>query len=365
MRLLTPKLRLAALGGVSLSFLLAACSPGGLTSTAPDGNGGGNSAATTWTPGPLDEFQARIFNWNMDPNQQETQAEAQARIDREGREREEMISACMSAQGFTYNFNESSFGTIWISDPNDGPQWGSREFAEQYGFGMVNDPWRAQQDENIPQGEPEVWVDPNQELLEAMSDAEREAWLEALWGTPQEGDTWDPALAGCSGQAQAALWPEQNVAEQFVSLQNEMDLVWQQMQSDPRLTTLNAAWATCMANAGYPGFADNNSMWSVLNEEWGVVQGWEINNEIWGNWDWDAHPDGPDASMLHQPNPADLAAFQEREIALAIANYDCNQQVDFDATQREINLDLQQQFVDQHRAELEAWAQFEEARRAG
>jgi len=347
------------------TMLLAACSATGGGATSPDGETGTGStgtAASEWTPGPLDEFQSRIFGWNMDPNQQETQAEAQARIDREGREQEEMIAACMSEQGFTYIVRDSNFGTIWIADPNDGPQWGTREFAEQFGFGMANSPWSQPMD--VEPAEPEVWVDPNQDILDAMSEAEREAWNEALWGAPQEGE-WDPMLAGCAGQAQAARWPETQVDDQFVSLQAEMDMVWQQIQSDPRILNLNNSWASCMANAGYPGFTDENAMFNSLNDEFGVVQGWEINNEIWGNWDWDAYPDGPDASQIFTPDPADLAAFGEREIAIAVANHDCREQVSWDSVQLEVNHDLQQRFVDQHRAELEAWAQHEEASRAG
>lgn len=363
------KLSLAATMA-TIALFATACTGGGTTGSAPganDPNGGtgGTTSGVEWTPGPLDEFQSRIFGWSTDPAQQETQAEAQARIDREGREDQEMIAACMAEQGFLFNVRTENFGSVIFMDELDGPAWGTREFAEIYGFGMANDPWAQQRDEIGISDSEVVWVDPNQELLDSMSDAERAAWEEALWGAPQDGDTWDPMLAGCNGQAQAARWPEQNVDAQFVTLQNEMDLVWQQMQNDPRLTARNAAWATCMASAGYPGFADLNALHQSLNDEWGLVQGWVQNNEIWGNWNWDLHPEGPDESDLFEANPADIDDFGQREIALAVANFDCQQQVNWERIERDVNMDLQQQFVNQHRDELEAWAQFAEASREG
>jgi len=52
-------------------------------------------------------------------------------------------------------------------------------------------------------------------------------------------------------------------------------------------------------------------------------------------------------------------------VALAVADYECRQQVSFAETQRAIDFDHQQQFVDLHRNELKAWAQLMEARREG
>jgi len=49
-----------------------------------------------------------------------------------------------------------------------------------------------------------------------------------------------------------------------------------------------------------------------------------------------------------------------------VASWDCKAQANYLAIAREVDFDLQQQFVDQNRGELERWAQLvEEARHSG
>jgi len=51
-----------------------------------------------------------------------------------------------------------------------------------------------------------------------------------------------------------------------------------------------------------------------------------------------------------------VADFSAREIALAVADFDCQQSVQLARRQNDVQNELQQQFVNQHHAELEAWA---------
>jgi len=355
---LAPKLAVGVIGG---ALLLAACSPsspGGATAAPGTGTGSGGSGAYEWIPGPLEEFTMRIWGGV----QNETQAEAQARMDAEHRQREEMIVACMAEQGFQYNPDFENSGTIIFHDEQDGPAWGSREFAETYGFGIANDPWRMSEDDLAAPSDPIEWVDPNADLMAAMSDAERQAWQDALWGPPREwvdGESWDPMQAGCSGQA----WGDNN-NEQFQAISDELNNFWMTVESDSRWATINGEWASCMATNGYSGQVSPSETNNAMFAEWSQVQGWDAQNEIFNNWDWTANPDGPPLEALPQPDPQDVAAFTEREIAMAVVSYDCQQEVNMNQRQNQLQNELQQQFVDQHRAELEAWATHEEARRA-
>jgi len=357
-----------ALGG---ALMLAACSPNTLNAPNNDNNSsalGTNGNAPTgageahqWIPGALEEYTLRIWGGG----QNETQAEVQARLDREHREREEMIVACMAEQGFQYFPDLNNSGTVIFMDDQDGPAWGSQEFAEIYGFGIANDPWRNVENENAAPPEPVEWVDPNADLRATMSEAEEQAWQEALWGPPIEwvdGQDWDAMQAGCANQVQAYFWGNDN--DQFRGISEEVNNFWMTVESDPRWSQLNQAWATCFANSGYPGHASPSEASNSMQAEWSQVQAWDLQGEIFGNWDWDAYPDGPAPQDLPQPDPQEVAAFTEREIAMAVASYNCQQEVNFNQMQNQIQNDLQAQFVEQHRDELEAWAAYEEARRA-
>jgi hypothetical protein len=362
------KARIMAAATLAGSMILVATGCAGESGNAA-GAAGTDSGVFEWTPGPLDEFQARIWGFSLD-GQQETQQEAQARIDQEGREIEENIAACMAALGFEYNMRPDAGGTIIIMGgaDDDGPQWGSRNFVETYGFAISTDPWGSRMAVDDVDGPREVWVDPNQELFDNMSESELQAWQEALWGPPWEGDweDWDWTIhGGCSGQAQGAIWGSRTTPEQFLPLEEEMNNLWSNIQSDPRISALNTEWATCMSTAGYPGFTAANDIQMDLWAEWDIIQGWEARNEVFNSWNWDLNPEGPSEDMLPQPDPAEVAAFTEREIALAIADFNCRAAVDFDAASHQVTLDWQQRFVDQNRGELEAWALHMEALRNG
>lgn len=72
------------------------------------------------------------------------------------------------------------------------------------------------------------------------------------------------------------------------------------------------------------------------------------------SWDWDAEPEGPGEPPVDE---AEVRAFTEREIATAVADAGCKAEVGYDDGYREINHEHQQEFVDRHRAELDAWAE--------
>ena len=358
------KFKLGVIGSVGALLFVAACSPGGAGLTGPSGDAAAettaNATANEWVPGPLDEFQMRIGGW--DPNQQETASELQARAERESREQQEFIAACMSELGFNYTPVPMTV-TVQVADPTAGPQQGTLEWAEQWGYGISTDPWSEGAGGGTSWGWGPAGEDPNQAMVDAMSDAEREAWNEALWGQPQEDGEWDPMQAGCQGQANAARWETISTPNQFEALEAEMNQIWTQTENDPRMATLNAAWASCLTDAGHPGFTATGTIWEQLWPQWDQLQGWELNNEVFGNWDWETYPDGPSEDLLHTPDPAAVAEFREREISLAVADQTCRQQVNFEQVSRDISHDIQQQFVDQHRAELEAWATYMETQR--
>lgn len=311
------------------ALLLTACSPDTPGSTEPE-------------PGPLDELFQDIYG-----TADETQADAmQMRM-------EELVAECMAEQGFEYiPVDWSQSGVSYSSDDLD-VEWGSREFAEKYGYGASTDPWGTEEAE-MPLDE---FVDPNEDYVMAMSETEREAYYSALYGDqtgPEEGaeDEWEYRWeeAGCQGRAQHETY---EVApgldeDRFAALQAEMQAMWESTMTDPRLAELNAAWASCMSDAGHPGFAAAEDAQNSIYDEM---------NRIWENAYEGIAPDaGEDEWKAVEEGIQDrMAEISEREIALAVTDFECREKVDYDTTQRDIAREYEQEFYDAHKDELEAW----------
>jgi len=354
------------------ALLVSGCSPDADGDAAPPEpapivepeNGGAATATPPATAPPelefgaLDEYMAHIYGRQLEPltrsilDRQLRRAEGydgavvwepEADVAR-AQEREDLTATCMAEQGFTYYQAE-------IPTPPPGrPTRGSREWFAEFGLGISTDP-----DGWVNWGGP----DPNHEQLEAMSDDERADWLAALFG-PLQADGLRPT-GGCDRWAHSVQFPDPDTPEQFAGIQWEVREFGDLVAVDPRIVALTGAWAACMADAGHAGFADNYAVWPQLTEEWADIVPQAELDEVYANWDWAAYPDGPSAADLPQPDPAAAAAFTDREITLALASYDCRYAVGWAQRYQEVALDLQQQFVDQHRDELEAWAQYMEA----
>jgi hypothetical protein len=126
-----------------------------------------DAAYNDFASGPMNEFMGYD---EFDP------AKAEEQYLQQERERQEIIAACMHEQGWEYTpfVYEADFG---FSDPFEGMT--RREYAEKYGFGyatMMDDPaFNAPPPTDQP-------VDPNQTYAESLSEVEREAYYETLYG---------------------------------------------------------------------------------------------------------------------------------------------------------------------------------------
>ncbi|WP_431835828.1 hypothetical protein [Cellulomonas sp. Y8] len=335
-----------------------------VTGCTGDGGGGGPSSAgaSGFTPGPLDEYMSRIWGYSLDEDR--STEDVQAENDRRERRVEELVAACMAEEGFDYTPADRS-GSVAVSSDDLDVEWGSREFAEQYGYGISTDPWgnegRA--------AEVGTWEDPNEEYVAAMSEGEAAAYGEALWGPTTEYDEEEPAeydwtTSGCYGAAQHQVYEGGEVADEFAALNDEVERFWQTTQDDPRVADLDARWSSCMADAGYPGFTGADGARDDLYTEWWDLQGWDdpAYQALAEGWDWDAQPDGPPEPEVDE---AATAAFRDREIAQAVVDAGCKEQIDYDAEWVRVYHELQEDFVDRHRDELEAWAAAATAAREG
>ncbi|MEJ5914295.1 hypothetical protein [Pseudokineococcus sp. 1T1Z-3] len=318
----------AVVAALGLALVLGGCG----------GAAGDDEAGEEYVPSPLDEYFERAYAGTEDVDWEAQQ-----------REVEELTAACMQEQGFDYVPMDvsGSYTEVVVPDGEEEIDWDSEEYAATEGYGIST--W--DDEESSPEVEEgQEWEDPNQAYLDSMSESEQEAFYEALHGPAVEYDEedpdaemdWDWTTAGCSGEAQHEV--DGGVGDPFsdpafASLEEEMDALWESMTTNADVLALDAEWSECMADAGFPGYSSQTDPQEEIDEEMQAL--YETTSE---ETDW-------------QVDPAALEELQEREIDTAVADFRCAEEVDYDTRYAEISRQVEQAFVDSHRAELEAWVE--------
>jgi hypothetical protein len=319
--------RALAAAGLGAVLLLTGCGGGGDDATGTDASGE--------EIGPLGEYFDKLYS---EPSDVDFEAQQ--------REVEELTASCMQEQGFDYTpMDVSSMGYSSVPE-DDGPEYGSEEYAATEGYGMTT--WEDDAEE-VPAEE--EWVDPNEDYVAAMSEGEQTAYYEALYGPPPpEEDLEDPdaemveydwTTAGCSGKAQHEVSGEEADPfsdPAFASLQEEIDRLYTSVAESPELAAVDAEWAGCMADAGFTGFTTQQDAMDDINERSNAL--YESTSE-----------DQP------EPDPAAMDELQQLEIDTAVADHRCKEEVDYDAEYQAISLEAEEEFVETHRAELDAWVE--------
>lgn len=303
-----------AVAGVALLVLTTAC--GG----SADGEGGGGDASAP------DEVPRGLIDEIFD------QAYGDDDVVRErAAEMEALVAACMSEQGFEYT------PVDWFGSSRTAPaeeldvEYGTLEFAQVFGYGATTTPF----------GEDD-FVEPNEVHWETMSKEELRAWTDARWGSgfDEEGDEpaeYDWRTAGCQGAAQHEMDLKTGLAgSEYEALEAEIELMREAAADDPRMADLNVEWSNCMADAGFPDFttlADAeqsiyDKLIAVYDRSVGVAEA-EVTERV--------------------------AAVKDEELATAVADLTCRDEVDYARVQAEIDVEYQQEFYDTHKTEVDAW----------
>lgn len=255
--------------------------------------------------------------------------EASAR--EQARRSEEIIARCMADEGFEYT-PRVTYGQDATSPDDDLPAWDSLEFAQFHGYGITTF-------DDLPGAtDPTGVVDPDQEYLDAMSEAEREAYDLALSGTAVEPDPDDPdavgdwTTGGCQGEAMHAIDEQEEawVDEDFVALQDERIALYETLATDPEVVAAGGRWSDCMADAGYVYETPGDAATSII----------EASNRL---------------LQSGQSTTAKVGELRDLEIATAVADVTCQDEVGYADARETVRLRLEQEFVDTHRAELDAW----------
>lgn len=260
-----------------------------------------------------------------------------AELAAKSRVQEQLVVDCMVEAGFDFRGTDEQSGSDDVAfDPR------SREFAETYGYGVFNNPLGpggVLESLLAPAGE-----DPNREYYDSLDPAAQQAFDEALNGVP-DGSGWQGA--GCFGNAYQAVfgsnpWED----EQFRSLVNGMKSIYGETQRDERTIALNEEWVACLTEAGFAGIANRSTAQAGFMQELAQLQ------QEFAT----AHPPvrGQEVPEFSTDSPEAQEA-QAREIAQAVADWDCREKLNFDSEMLRTQFEHEEQFIAEHTTELEAF----------
>lgn len=321
---------LAVLAASALALTLAGCS----------GDGGGE---LSYEDSPLSKYLSAAYGGDLSPEEQ------QKKFEEEQRKQEELVAECMAKEGFEYTPSTSTGGAI---STGEDVEWepDKREWVEKYGYGMVNSPFSTEAAQPM-----EEYVDPNQEYLDSLSESERNAFFETAYGVPpteeemgEDGTyeyNWENS--GCQGWAQHELQGDDPwQSDEFAELRDKMNELWTTAQDAPEYKTLNADWASCMADGGEPGFtAQPDAAQSISDAQSKIFEA--------------AYGDGTteiDPETVGDPsNSPEMKELGEKEIALALVDLGCREKTNYTEESLKIQFALEEKFIKDNKAELEAF----------
>jgi hypothetical protein len=284
---------------------------------------------------PLDEYLGPIWATSM--------AEAQQLALELERTEQELIAQCMHEAGFDYvPFvpEPEPIAALEAERPDD------RDWVTQWGYGLLWSPGGSIQAVPIGGiGED----DPNYEIVSGLSEAEHAAYMIALDGEPlspnydaESGEMVTIVLErGCRGWARTeansrtplGVWN----SDEFAPLREAVTDMSQAEWVINELAIINADWASCMADAGYPGLErQQDAKWVIYDEMSDIM----LQVSIAGG-DFATAPE--------------LAEYREREIEMALADLNCREQVNYRNRNSDVAYEMQTRFVNDHRTELEAF----------
>lgn len=324
-----------ALAGTLVAF---GCG-GGRGGNSDGGSSGGDQRPDGRDLTPLEEYWGRPRDPEPGGSGEQMRAQQQ-RI-------EEQLVDCMRDRGFTYIPIEPAVPPA--GDERDGPSsLPPEEFAQQYGYGMF-----AMDDSALGVESPPA--DPNQAVVDAMSEEERAAYERALHGIVDE-MSGEVTAEGCAREVTSAVLGEpaapEPPPEEFEGLLEEMDALGARISEDPRVIEATEAWVECMAEADYPGLTTVNDGLNLVQQHFVDLMGGDAASDGSGGASGDTAP-GVNPPQLTADQEAEMREF---EIEVAIADHGCQAgDGDYADVQYEVQVDVEQQFIEQHGDELDRY----------
>ncbi|WP_157607319.1 hypothetical protein [Sanguibacter suarezii] len=271
---------------------------------------------------------------------------------------ENLVAECMATEGFEYTPQDYSSMQMASFDEEDWAARNTEEWVAKNGYGMsVGMETEEPTDPDAEEGE--EWVDPNADYVSSLSEGEMTAYYEALYGVQDTEMTeedmeeyvynWEEG--GCQGYAQHEVSGEMDAIytdPRFEDITEAMNDFYTTVQADPRVTELSSKWASCMADAGYTEFTTPDDAMMSINDAQNELYNWEG--------DFDEEYTGPSSE--------EIAELSELEIATALADFKCKQNVDWDKISQKVQFELEETFVKDNKAALDEYvAAIQDARK--
>ena len=220
-------------------------------------------------PETLEDYLGTDF-FSFDP---EAQAANRARQEQQV---QELIVECMTREGFEYIAVTRPFDDFGFGGPED------VEFAADFGFGIT-----TFYGETEPPWFQDDWIDPNQAIVEGLSESERNAYYDTLHGSSfssggfgfdtdsatattvdgsdsEEEVVVDSGFEGCSGQAYEEVYAFDDLQEVYEQL--DLSSLYERVEADPRAAKIYAEWSECMAERGYD-YEDPDTLYESVYTE--------------------------------------------------------------------------------------------------
>lgn len=276
----------------------------------------------------------------------------QEESDRQQVEIENLVAECMADAGFEY-IPQDTTGNVVITGGSDVEDQNTEEWVAKNGYGMWS--YSEEMTSEAEDEEAEEWVDPNADYTASLSESALAAYNETLngpdiWSTMTEEEMesyeyrWEDS--GCYGWASNEVYPDQSGSDsEFEPLFEAMNAMYEEQMSSPEIKTLQSEWSACMADAGYPGFATPEDAMTAIQDE---------QNALWENLPQPENPDDPDA-VWPEPSADDLKAIKEKDIETALADFRCKESVRWTEREQKVSFALEEQFIADHKAELDAY----------
>ena len=234
---------------------------------------------------------------------------------------DEMIQQCMQAEGFEYTVADAEstavpdnrFAFVFVPE---------RAWTEDHGYGIVETTILP------PDYVSDLDSDPNYQYQQGLSPAEQKAYDAAMYGNSLTSGK-DPSEVpveetGCNGKAAHAFSPDQKTKPAIL---DDADKFQGSLASTPKVSAIKEDWAACFLDAGYP--EDARETFETKIQKY--------------------REDHPDATT----DDAAVPGFRAEELAIALADLDCKDEVDY--TQRTLRAmaDLEKEYIAEHKGELE------------
>ncbi|MGH3116523.1 MAG: hypothetical protein ACRDQ2_05315 [Gaiellales bacterium] len=161
----------------------------------------------------------------------------------------------------------------------------------------------------------------NLRIIEGLSEGDRAAYERTLYGEDPNATfafTFDEedfsGTGGCTRRAVEQVFTKEQLS---ASYRHPKDIL---IEQDPRIVEANANWVACMQDAGYHGYLEQDDIIDEFEERF------------------EALTEGEDPRTLTGARAEKLKQLQAEEIAISLADLECEQALD--AAVREVEIEV-------------------------